>query len=84
MVDIKMFVRKGDKKSKDAKELMEGLVVEMPFIKLNIIDIDDDQITALTHHVMKCPSFCINGLTRFHGEVPEANELKNEIEKALL
>ena len=82
-VSIKMFVRKNEDKSNTAKKIIKELVIKMPFIKLNIIDLEEDPITPLTYQVFKSPSVCINGVMRFHGVVPEEGDLKYEIDRAL-
>ncbi|MBW3015416.1 thioredoxin family protein [Candidatus Woesearchaeota archaeon] len=83
-IKIDIFVKKNEEKSKNAKMIVEKVTAEMENIRINVLDIEEEEITALTYHIIKSPSICINGLTRFHGNIPNEEALRSEILKAQL
>lgn len=84
MIDIRIFTAKNCPNCPSAKKVLGEVCKEFEGkVKVIEVDIEKEPEEALMFQVASTPSIAIGENTIFFGKVPNKEELKKEIEKAL-
>lgn len=85
MIELRIFTGKNCPKCPSAKKVVEEVCKEFgEEVKVLEIDIQKEPEEALMFQVTSTPSIALGENTVFFGTVPEKEELKKEIKKALV